>query len=380
MDVLIAGAGVGGLALAHGLIRDGHQVRILEQAPSLREGGAAVTVSVNGAAALAGLGIPLEGVGGLIEEMEFCDANARVMFRFDMRVLQRRTGFPVVVVPRERLIAHLAWGLPADLVQFDRAVDTVAVQRRQVQVTDSQGDLHTAPVVVGADGHRSAVRRSILSPLEAAPSGWATWQGLSRVLPELASGTKGRFLVGDAGFCGLMPAGDGLLQWWFHVPWSPTDSPLDDPVAGLRQRFARFAGPVPALLEAVTDAEIGLYPHVIHQIPDVWGTGPTTLIGDAAHAFPPSQGQGANQTLDDAWLLTRALILKGDPAELLRRYEARRAPRVRRVAKMAAAETTSKVPGAATRFAVRLVPASVAGHAYLSLIRSWSSVLNGENP
>ncbi|HEV7897730.1 MAG TPA: NAD(P)-binding protein, partial [Planosporangium sp.] len=88
MDVLIAGAGVGGLALARGLLADGHQVRVLEQAPGPRQGGAALTIFSNGAAALAGLGAPMDGVGGLIEEMEFCDANGAALFRVDLRVLR----------------------------------------------------------------------------------------------------------------------------------------------------------------------------------------------------------------------------------------------------------------------------------------------------
>ena len=114
-------------------------------------------------------------------------------------------------------------------------------------------------------------------------------------------------------------------------------------------------------------------------MPDRWGAGGATLLGDAAHAFPPSQAQGANQALEDAWLLARALTgAAGDPADLLRRYEIRRARRVRRVAKLAASEVTNRPPTGARRVLGRLLSPGLAGHAYVSVIRRWSSVLNDE--
>src|SRR5689334_4962378 len=113
MDVLIAGAGIGGLALARGLHgRPGVAVRIFEQAPALRTGGAAVTIFSNGAAALAGLGAPLRDLGGRIDTMRFSTARGAKLFTVDLTVMARATGFPVTTVPRAKLCAHLAAALP----------------------------------------------------------------------------------------------------------------------------------------------------------------------------------------------------------------------------------------------------------------------------
>jgi 2-polyprenyl-6-methoxyphenol hydroxylase-like FAD-dependent oxidoreductase len=51
VDVVIVGAGIGGLALARGLQADGHRVEVLEKAAGRRDGGAAVTIFSNGGAA-----------------------------------------------------------------------------------------------------------------------------------------------------------------------------------------------------------------------------------------------------------------------------------------------------------------------------------------
>jgi FAD-dependent urate hydroxylase len=232
-------------------------------------------------------------------------------------------------------------------------------------------------VAVGADGYRSAVRRSVLGDGAAKRNGWTSWQGLTVSLPTFAGGTYARCVVGPAGLCGLMPAGGGLLQWWFDVAEpAPDDRAVID---WLRARFAGYVEPVGELLAGLTAADVHEYPHVLHRVPSQWGTGPTTLLGDAAHAFPPSQAQGANQALEDAWLLRRALSQPRDRVAALRRYEYARSRRVRRIARLAASEVTNRLPTATARLAGRLLPPAVMGHLQLAVIRRCSSVLNDEH-
>ena len=364
MDVVIVGAGVGGLALANGLVADGHDVRVFERAPALRADGAAVTIFSNGAAAAAGLDAPLDGLGGPIDTLEFRLSDGRPFARADLRRLHDWTGFGVATIPRAAILHRFTERLPTGIVEYHREMSAEML---------SDGAVVKADVVVGADGYRSAVRHATLGDGDATANGWVSWQGLGRVLPELARGTYAQCLVGPAGLCGLMPAGDGLVQWWFDVArFEPEGRSV---VAWLRERFAAYAGPVGELLSGLSDADGHAYPHVLHEVPARWGTGPTTLLGDAAHAFPPSQAQGANQALEDAWRLRRALRESGDVVASLRRYEEERARRVRRISRLAASEVTNRPPSAVARLAGRLLSPSMFARLQLAAIRRSSSVL-----
>src|SRR5581483_406244 len=138
-----------------------------------------------------------------------------------------------------------------------------------------------------------------------------------------------------AGLVGLLPSGGGLLMWWFDVH-EPLHGP---PAAALARRFAGYGPLVGQLVEHLHDADLESFRHVTHRIPNRWGRGAATLLGDAAHAFPPTQAQGANQAIEDAWLLSRALRANpADVASALRRYEALRAHRTRKVSRRAASE------------------------------------------
>ena len=381
MNVVIVGGGVGGLAAAHGLVGAGHRVRVLERAAGLARGGEAVTLFSNGLAAAAALAAPLDGLGAPIEELDFATADGRRFFRVGTYPLRRATGHGVATVARDAIVARLAGALPSGVLRHGVSVASVEVDPASGRgvITDAAGTVHEADVVVGADGIRSTVRAACPGLPPVVGTGWATWQGMTRVLPALAGGTTGRYLVGEAGFVGMMPAGDGRLLWWFDVPHAEGDRRPERPAAWLRERFAAYADPVPELLEAVDEEVLRFYPHTHLPVTETWGHGPLTLLGDAAHGFPPSQAQGANQALEDAWSLTCALGGAGYVPAALRRYERTRARRLRRISRMAASEVTERAPGAARR-AAKVVPSAVSGRIYVRMLRSFSSVLNDERP
>jgi FAD-dependent urate hydroxylase len=189
---------------------------------------------------------------------------------------------------------------------------------------------------------------------------------------EVTSSRRGLMVVGPQGLCGLMPAGEGLLQWWFDVRVSPGEPPPAAPVAMLRERFGDWGGQVREVLAAVDDAQVGFFPHVRHRVPAVWSAGRMTLVGDAAHSMPPTRAQGANQALEDAWTLARAVReAAGDVPAALRAYERERAPKAGLVARQAGMEDTNEY----RPWMTRMVPNALASRYHERWLRQISTFL-----
>ncbi|GAA2724603.1 FAD-dependent oxidoreductase [Actinocorallia aurantiaca] len=402
--MLVAGAGVGGLALARGLAADGHHVRVFEKADGPRTSGGVLTLWSNGAGILAELGVSLDGEGAPVDALVQYAFDGRRLLRMDAASAVRRYGRQHVCLPRRRLIRLLTDGLPDGAVSFGRACTGLAYDEGGVRLDFADGSSETGDVLVGADGHRSAVRRalwgqnpggsdrtpqfiavedtedSVVRTLSeqlsrsgdpGEPSGWATWQGLGRVPLGLAERREGMLIVGREGVCGLMPAGKDLVQWWFDRRWTPGDPLPELPVHDLRRRFGHWASPVPEVLAAI-DGEVEFFPHYRHRVPRVWGRGPCTLVGDAAHTMPPTQAQGANQALEDAWALISALREATDLPVALRRYERERSRRAARIALAAGTECVNRYLPVLSR----LVPDRLTGPAYTWWLRHISDYLS----
>ncbi|MGW5877037.1 FAD-dependent oxidoreductase [Nocardiopsis terrae] len=332
MRIVIVGAGTGGLALARGLIRQGHAVEVHERAVDLRSDGAGLGLHPNGTAALSALGVDAGGIGRRLDGVRNRAPSGRVRHTLDAGAARDHYGFGSRTVPRSALLELLAEGLPEGTVRFGRACTRVRVNPDgTVSALFGDGSSATGDVVVGADGARSAARRDLWDRDPARPTGWASWQVLAPVPVGLAAGTDAALVQGRQGTCGMAPAGDGLVRCWFDVRWRSGTPRPESPAAVLRRLFGDWTDPdVRTVLEHVRDEDLVLTEHVRHRVPRVWGRGGATLLGDAAHAFPPSAAQGADQALEDAWALSLALAEEGaaaDPAAALRRYESvRRGP------------------------------------------------------
>ncbi|MEV0673376.1 NAD(P)/FAD-dependent oxidoreductase [Mycobacterium sp. NPDC050441] len=344
MRILVVGAGVGGISIARGLLRDGHDVTVFEQRPEVRAGGGAVTIWSNGETVLAQLGVGMTGAGQELSTVRVMTSTGRPLTTLDVTTIVNRMGAPVRMVPRRVLLERLLEGFPAERIRCNAQVVGVVNGTRGVRIDFADGSCADGDLVIGADGLHSTVREIVGAP-HAEPTGWCSWQGLA-ALPDGADRHVAFVIVGEQGNLGLWPAGDTEVQWWFDLPWSPDFVRPERPIEVIRANFTGWSELVDRVLATLTDDDLARspYPHFRHPIPGP-GHGALTLLGDAAHTMPPTLAQGTNQALLDTMVLCKAISdvhhgANGDLPSALRWYENTRRRRVAAVSRVASLQVS----------------------------------------
>jgi 2-polyprenyl-6-methoxyphenol hydroxylase-like FAD-dependent oxidoreductase len=362
MKAIIVGGGIGGLASALALIKEGWQVEVLERAPEFTEAGAGLSLWPNALRALDALGVgePVRGLAALEGQGGIRDAAGRWLSRTDTAELERRYG-PVAMIHRADLLAVLRAAVPAGALH---PLVTVTGVRPDGTVLHSGGESR-ADLVVGADGVRSVTRQSVWPDVPGRRyAGYTSWRTVSRPVPVAESSES----WGRGERFGYAPLPDGRV-YWFAVANAP-EGARDDGLAGLRRRFGGWHDPIPALLQAADPGAV--LHHDLYELPPLktYSSGNVVLVGDAAHAMTPNLGQGACQALEDAVVLGNVMAR----ANGLDTYDRQRRPRTQMIARRSrriglAAQWASPAAVSLRNTALRLLPSS-------SLARSLAPVLD----
>jgi 2-polyprenyl-6-methoxyphenol hydroxylase-like FAD-dependent oxidoreductase len=323
--VIVVGAGIGGLSVAIGLRRAGHEPVVLEQASRVEAVGAGITLFANATHALDRLGVrdAVVARGSAPTRSAVLTASGRVLTELPDDLLHG-----VVAIHRADL--HAALLEHAGDVHLDARVERVEQDGTRIAVHDAAGVEHEGDLLVGADGLRSVVRAAVS---DAAPryGGYTAWRG---VVPTGAAPGELTESWGVGERFGLVDIGQGRT-YWFATKNAP-EGEADEPggrKAELVRRFGGWHAPIPATLDAV--AEETILRNDVYDLPPLptWHADRIVLLGDAAHAATPGVGQGAAQAIEDAVVLASVLPGDGDPGPALCEYETIRQPRTEQIQK-----------------------------------------------
>jgi len=348
--VLIAGAGIGGLTAALALARNGIKVTLFDQAEELAEAGAGIQLSPNATGVLVALGLAERLKPSIVQPSAIRLRSSRsgrdiATIPLDAATLDRY-GAPYWVIHRADLQKALIEAIAAEpqiTLTLGAKVDDFTIEAIGVRATINHRSARRAEAdcngaaLIGADGLWSRLRALLgdsTAPRFASRTAFRAIVPATQLSPQerepvvnLWIGPDGH-LVHYAVRAGtavniVAVAGDR----WQSAAWS-TGAERDE----LIERFPAPAW-APAARELLAVPECWQKWALCDRIPTtLWGRGPVTLLGDAAHPTLPFLAQGAAMAIEDAAVLARELVRSpGDRNAALRNYETARQPRTARV-------------------------------------------------
>ncbi len=342
-EILIVGAGMGGLCAALGLAQARRSVRVFESAPELSEIGAGLTLAANASAVLQHLGL-----GETLRRHAVVPKRGAVMHYRSGKLMvdiprgpeTYHNGAPYCQIHRADLQAGLAGAvaeMPGVSLELGRQLTSFTQDPDGVTARFSDGSEVRGSLLIGCDGIRSTVRAQLYGADQPDFTGYVAWRGLipmaalsgENIEPESAVWQgPGHFLTRYKIRAGqvLNYVGIARAERWTDEGWSipaTVDEVLDE--------FREFH-PDARRIIAATPAD-GLFKWGIFDREPLaqWSSGRVTLLGDAAHPMTPFLGQGAAMAIEDAAVLARAIATDGSVPAALQRYEAARHERTTRV-------------------------------------------------
>ncbi|KAM3230541.1 hypothetical protein ACQJBY_060983 [Aegilops geniculata] len=311
-DIVIAGAGLAGLAVALGLHRKGVRSVVLESSPERRTSGFAFFTWTNAFRALDALGVGDKMRGRHLQLQGLrvmASSTGEIAREMDLRVNGKLGPHEVRCVQRNVLLQALEEELPPGTVRYSSKI---------VSIDDQDGGGDGAKILHLADG--STLRAKVLIGCDGINSVVAKWLGLAKPSESGRTATRGYAkypeghafepkilqFVGEGFRAGVVPWSDTDVYWFFT--WSPAPSPdadgKEDRSAAAMKQFVltkmRGAKVGPEVLEAVERSEMSdvlaaplRFRSPLSLLFASISKGNVCVAGDALHPTTPDLAQGA---------------------------------------------------------------------------------------
>jgi salicylate hydroxylase len=343
--ILIAGAGIGGLATASCLMKAGYDVEMYEQAPELTEVGAGIQLAANAMHVLndIGLGPALSKTGVRPGAYVFrLHDTGEEIARFALSdEHEAMHGAPYYQAHRSDLLDLLvakARAFKPDVINLNSTVTGFEEDDDGVTLLLADGRRPRGDILIGADGLKSVIRAQIAGRAARADyTGDAAWRIVVPVeklpkdfLEPVMSVFMGphRHVV-----CYYLRRGK-LLNFVGCVETEEVSEESWTAKFSWEKLKSDFEGWHPAIQSVIDAADRdACFRWSLHyrNASTVWNTRRVTIMGDAAHPTLPYLAQGACMAIEDGAVLTRALGMKDDPAEALDLFVRNRIDRTTRI-------------------------------------------------
>lgn len=325
LNVAIVGAGLSGLTLALGLHDQGIACTVYESRPGPLNIGGAVMLSPNALKVLDAFHLydDLRTQGFNFSHLHYRDVSGNLIETYEFGN-KDEYGYEALRIYRHVLIDTLLAELKRKniAIQFGAKFTHITEEdSNSVSFAFADGSTGKADVLVGADGIHSRVRKYLYPDLEPKFIGMAgTTAAVPTAqlklpegyhLPVTISSPQGAFVIAPQQLDGseVLIGKQRRVAEQDRAAWEKTLADKDEAVRFLQQDQEHFSDIVRNAVSHIDPEKINVWPFFVVPKLDRWASEKRRVIilGDAAHAIPPSAGQGINQAFEDVYIL--ALLL-----------------------------------------------------------------------
>ena len=364
--VAIIGAGISGLCLALALHQCGIPATVYEVRAATFVQGGAIALSPNALQVLHKLGVyeRIRNKSFQFQTLTFKDDHDDItdVYYFGHKDLY---GYNALRVSRQVVIEEVKLKLSERNIEVKynmRFAHVISESTDVVIFAFTDGTTSSASMLIGADGIHSTVRKYMyptVTPRYLGLLGIASVIPLSSIrlpkrdypLPAMISARPGTLLI--------LPQEIDGSEVFIHITlaypeqsregWNALHAGTDDVVRLFQKDMHAWPDVVQSALENINEDTLFTWPYYAVPRLEQWasdGKG-VVLIGDAAHGVPPSTGQGANQAIEDAYMLASFLGKLGeklDLADALGFWQAFRQERMDRIVNLTDLMTNRRLP------------------------------------
>lgn len=301
---IIAGGGIGGLAMANCLQLQGLDFDLYEQSPKLTEVGAGIGMSKSALDILEKIGLSemVKQSGSFIKYASIKDKDLKSLRELPVEL-------DSICIHRARLIEILGGNIPAEKIHLNKKIKSIEETADAVNILFEDGTNARGHCLIAADGINSLIRKKYFPEIKLRYANQIIWRGITSInfedyyhnrFIEIWSDSK-RFL--------FVPMSNSQVFWLAIKEGQPGGK---DNAASIKDDLVNdFSDFNPLVKDLIRNSAN----FIRNDLADLgnqsrsWYTQRIVFIGDSIHATTPNLAQGACQAIEDAFTLSQCIKL-----------------------------------------------------------------------
>lgn len=326
MNVLISGASIAGLTMAHWMHRYGYKVTVVEIGPAPRMGGSPIDVRGDALDLAAEMGIlpQIQAARLATEGLEFVNASNEVEGKMLVEQIGNLRPGEDVELRRDDLVNILYEHQHEDIEYlFNDRIKEIIQQENYVEVVFNNGKQANYDFVIGADGVHSGVRKLVFGPEEQFTHFLDYYFAIVEVDKDLGKNNHGQMYNVPGKMATIYSynkkMADAILV--FKSPKFSYDfRDVDMQKKILLNAFAAGSWKIPQILEALNKADRFYFDQVCQIKMPSWTKGRVALVGDAGYCAAFPTGMGSTLAMLGAANLAKQLANNSDHQLAFKNY------------------------------------------------------------